>query len=304
MEFGKVRPEQLPAIDFGLPPDPEFTTAVLQAAGPAGQLQVYVGCPTWAHKEWKGLLYPPKTKDADYLAEYARQFNSVELNATFYRVFDEAAISKWKTKVAASPGFKFCPKFSQSITHIRRLRNARDITTAFYEGILAFGEHLGPLFLQLSDSFTPKSYADLKYYLEDLPVDVPVFTELRDSNWFSQQQAREAAFTLMNRLNIGAVITDAPGRRDGVHLYLPTPHAFIRFVGNDLLPSDYLRIDEWVGRISQWQQQGLQSLHFFVHQHDERTTPMLADYLIAQLNKHLGLTLKRPHLALPAQRLF
>ncbi|WP_462265992.1 DUF72 domain-containing protein [Mucilaginibacter sp.] len=304
MEFGKVRPEQLAAIDFSLPPDPEMTTAVLASAKPVQQLQVYVGCPTWAHKEWKGFLYPAKTKDTNYLTEYARQFNSVELNATYYRIFDEAAIGTWREKAAINPGFKFCPKFSRSISHVRRLKNSGDLTTAFYEGILAFGPHLGPLFLQLSDSFTPKSYADLRSFLEDLPVDVPVFTELRDEAWFADHRARDAAFGLMHNLNIGAVITDTPGRRDCVHLHLSTPHAFIRYVGNDLHPSDYLRMDAWVERIGQWQQQGLQSVHFFVHQHDEHTTPLTADYFIRQLNKHLGLNVKRPHLTMPEQKLF
>ncbi len=305
MEFGKVRPEQLAAIDFSLPPDPEFTTAVLKSAPRLSYpLPVYVGCPTWAHKEWKGFLYPAKTKDTDYLTEYARQFNSIELNATYYRVFNETDISKWKAKAEANPDFKFCPKFPQIISHLKRLKNVQELTTDFYRGILAFGEHLGPVFLQLSDTFSPKNYTDLSVFLKDLPVDVPAFVELRDEAWFSDSRAREAAFSLMHDLQIGAIITDVPGRRDCVHLYLPSPHAFIRFVGNDLHPTDYLRLDAWVERIVEWHRQGLQSLYFFVHQHDELTTPKTADYFIAQLNKRLDLKVKRPHLTLPQQQLF
>lgn len=304
MEFGKLRPEQIATVDFTLPPDPEMTTAVLKSATPVKQLQVHVGGPTWAHKEWKGFVYPPKTKDTDYLTEYAKQFNSIELNATYYRIFNEADISKWKAKTAGNPDFKFCPKFPQIISHLKRLKDVHELTTAFYEGILAFGEKLGPLFLQLSDSFTPKSYADLSAYLKDLPVDIPMFTELRDEAWFSDERARNAAFGLMHNLNIGSIITDASGRRDCVHLYLPTPHAFVRFVGNALHPTDYLRIDAWVQRIKEWQQQGLQSLYFFVHQPEEKTTPQLADYFITQLNKHLNLNLRRPRLQMPEQELF
>jgi uncharacterized protein YecE (DUF72 family) len=75
---------------------------------------------------------------------------------------------------------------------------------------------------------------------------------------------------------------------------LPTAHAFIRFVGNSLHPTDYARVDEWVERIKQWQQLGLQSVWFFMHQHDERYSPELADYVVEQFNKHLGLSLERP----------
>ncbi len=159
---------------------------------------------------------------------------------------------------------------------------------------MAFGDKFGPLFLQVGDNFTPKSLPDLKAYLENLPKDVPVFLELRHKEWFAIPENKQDIFNLLHQLNIGAVITDASGRRDVVHMELPTPHAFLRFVGNSLHPTDYVRVDEWVERIKQWQQMGLQSVWFFMHQHDERYSPELADYVIEQLNKHLGLSLQRP----------
>ena len=61
------------------------------------------------------------------------------------------------------------------------------------------------------------------------------------------------------------------------------PHAFIRFVGNSLHPTDYTRVDEWVERIIQWYKAGLQSVWFFMHQHDERYSPELADHVVAQV---------------------
>src|SRR5476649_2861361 len=192
------------------------------------------------------------------------------------------------------PGFKFCPKFSQSISHIRRLKNAEDMTTQYYEGILAFGDKLGPLFLQLSDNFTPKSFPELKAYLEQLRKDIPVFVELRHKEWFANDEVRQAAFNLFHELNIGAVITDASGRRDCVHMNLSTPHAFIRFVGNSLDRTDFIRVDELVGRIKQWRDMGLQTVWFFMHQHDERYSPELADYVSEQLNEKLRLKLQRP----------
>jgi uncharacterized protein YecE (DUF72 family) len=228
------------------------------------------------------------------LDEYVKHFDSIELNATFYNVYPAETISKWKDKAVANPDFKFCPKFSQSISHIRRLKNAEDVTTSFYAGIEAFGDKLGPLFLQLSDNFTPKSFPELKAYLQQLPTDVPVFVELRHKDWFAVPENRDQVFQMFSDLNIGAVITDATGRRDCVHMQLPTPHAFIRFVGNGLHPTDYTRVDEWVARIKQWASMGLQSVWFFMHQHDEQFSPKLSDYVVTELNKALGLNLKRP----------
>jgi len=127
-----------------------------------------------------------------------------------------------------------------------------------------------------------------------LPKDIPVFVELRHKEWFSIPEHSQKVFDLLHRLNIGAVITDASGRRDVVHMNLPTPHAFIRFVGNSLHATDYARVDEWVHRILQWRTQGLQSVWFFMHQHDERYSPELADYVVEKLNAALGTQLQRP----------
>jgi len=294
MEFGRVNPEELATVDFTLPPDPELTITTLKAAKSNQPLQVHVGCAKWGRKEWIGQIYPPKTKEANFLDEYVKHFDCIELNATFYNVYGPDTIAKWKAKAESNPHFKFCPKFSQSISHIRRLKNAEDITTSYYEGIMAFGDKLGPLFLQLSDNYTPKSFPELKAYLEQLPKDVPVFVELRHKEWFAVPENRDKVFAMLRDLNIGAVITDATGRRDVVHMNLPTPHAFIRFVGNGLHPTDYARVNAWVERIKQWQQLGLQSVWFLMHQHEEEFSPKLADYVVEKLNETLGTQLKRP----------
>ncbi|TFF30433.1 DUF72 domain-containing protein [Mucilaginibacter psychrotolerans] len=294
MEFGRVTEEQLNLVDFTLPPNPDFTLETLRNASNNQPLQVRAGCAKWGRKEWVGKIYPPKTKDANFLDEYVKHFNCIELNATFYQTYGAATISKWKEKADASPDFKFCPKFSQSISHIRRLKNAEEITTAYYEGIMAFGDKLGPLFLQLSDNYTPKSLPELTAYLESLPTDVPVFVELRHKDWFGVPENKEAVFNLFKRLNIGSILTDSSGRRDCLHMMLPTPHAFIRFVGNSLHPTDYSRCDEWVDRIVEWKELGLQSVWFFMHQHDERYSPELCDYVIDKLNQRLGTNLLRP----------
>jgi len=294
MEFGRVTPEELALADFTLPPDTALTIETLKTAKNGNPLRVHVGCAKWGRKEWVGQIYPPKTKEANFLDEYVKHFDCIELNATFYNIYSPEIIAKWRDKAGINSDFKFCPKFSQMISHIRRLKNAEELTTQYYKGILAFGDKLGPLFLQLGDNYTPKSFPDVKVYLENLPKDVPIFLEIRHKEWFSVKENSDQLFNLLRELNIGAVITDATGRRDVVHMNLPTPHAFIRFVGNGLHPTDYARVDEWVERIAQWKEMGLQSVWFFMHQHDEQYSPKLADYVVDQLNQKLGLSLKRP----------
>ncbi len=299
MQFGRVDSNQLPFIEVNLPADPPITSATLKNAGRQNDLQVHIGCSKWGRKEWRGLLYPPKTREADFLGEYAKHFNSIEFNATFYKIYGSDTIARWRDQVSANHDFKFCPKFAQRISHFRRLKNADEITTQYYEGIMAFGKHLGPLFLQLADNYLPKNFADMKTYLQQLPSDVPVFVEVRHKDWFTRPENFHQYFSLLQELNLGAVITDSVGRRDVLHMALPTPHAFVRFVGNGLHQTDYLRIDAWVEKIKIWREQGLQSLWFFVHQHDERHSPVLGDYIVKKLNEALGMKLKRPAFLIP-----
>src|SRR6476469_3095827 len=155
MEFGKVAQELIPQIDFTLPEDPKITKEILKSA-PKQKLEAYVGCAKWGRKEWVGQIYPQKTKEANFLDEYVKHFNCIEMNATFYKINSPAMIKKWKEKAEGAEGFKFCPKISRPISHIKRLKDADDLTTAFYEGIIEFKEFLGPIFLQLSDNFGPK----------------------------------------------------------------------------------------------------------------------------------------------------
>jgi uncharacterized protein YecE (DUF72 family) len=73
---------------------------------------------------------------------------------------------------------------------------------------------------------------------------------------------------------------------------LTVPKTFVRFVGNNLHATDYTRIDEWVLRIKHWLDNGLKELYFFMHQHDEKDSPELCNYVIEQLNKHCGTKLQ------------
>src|SRR3569833_2614971 len=106
MEFGRVETHELALIDFTLPPDPALTVNTLKAAKGKGDLQVHVGCAKWGRKEWLGKIYPPNTKEANFLDEYVKHFDSIELNATFYNVYTPEINTKKKKKTAGNPNFK------------------------------------------------------------------------------------------------------------------------------------------------------------------------------------------------------
>lgn len=292
MDFGKLTDEQLVSVDFTLPPDGAQTAITLNGLVPIPNPQFYVGCAKWGRKEWVNMIYPPKVKEANFLDEYVKHFNSIELNAVFYSIPKADLIRKWKDKADgnAKKGFLFCPKFSRTISHIKRLKDADLATDQYLSSIYEFGEYLGPCFLQLGDNFSPTNFDILESYLEKLPKDLKVFLEVRHQNWFADPISRKQLFEMINRVGKGAILTDASGRRDCLHMELTIPEVFIRFVGNGLAhqASDFARVDDWVLRLKGWLDKGLEKVYFFLHQHDEKDTPILANYTIQQFNKHLG----------------
>lgn len=295
MEFGHLSIKELDSIQFSLPEDSAFTKEIQLSFLNHSTPQIYVGCAKWGRKEWVGKIYPEGTKEAKFLDYYVRHFNSIELNATHYRIYGPSTISNWAAK-ASNKDFKFCPKTPQAISHYSDLISprAKQLTDEFLKGIIAFKEHLGPIFLQVSEKFSPSKKDNLIAYLKDLPEDLQFFVELRHPGWFSDKKVSENLFQSLRELKVGAVITDTAGRRDCLHMELTLPKAFIRFVGNNLHPTDYSRIDLWVSRLKDWLNKGLQELYFFMHQPDEQFSPELCNYVVEQMNKHCNSQLIKP----------
>src|SRR5690242_6238780 len=292
MDFGKVPTEELDKVDFSLPAEPAGNKKILKGK-PAKNAKVYLGCAKWGRPEWVGKIYPFKTKEKDFLQHYVHHYNSIELNATHYRIWGEAGIKKWAEK-AKGMDFKFCPKMFQGVTHRGSLAGKEFVTNEFFRGIMGFGEHLGPVFIQVSDGFSPKRKEELFTYLRSLPTDLQFFMEVRHPDWFSKEKEREAFFEFLREHRIGAVITDTAGRRDCAHMNLTVPKAFIRYVGNSLHKTDYSRCDVWVDRMKYWLDKGMEELYFFMHMHDEATSPELTVYLVDKMNKECGLNLIKP----------
>jgi uncharacterized protein YecE (DUF72 family) len=292
MEFGRLTEKELDKVDFGLPQEPQANKLVLKGKK-AKAPTVHIGCAKWGRKEWIGKIYPKGTKDANFLEHYVKHYNAIELNATHYQVYGPEAIGKWAAK-ASGLKFKFCPKVPQIISHYSGFNNVDNLTTSFLEGIFAFKENLGPIFLQVSEKYSPKQSEKLFKYLESLPTDLQFFLEVRHQDWFADKTIRKELFDTLRSLKIGAVITDTSGRRDCAHMELTVPKAFIRYVGNSLHKTDYTRTDEWIERMKYWFDKGLEELYFFMHMHDEAYSPELTVYLVDKMNEQCGLDLMKP----------
>lgn len=299
MEFGWVPDNELHTVDFSLPPEPAGNMKVLGGIKHPYP-RIYIGCARWGTPQWIGKIYPPNTKEKDFLSHYVQHFNCIELNATHYKVNDQAAITKWKVK-AGDRDFLFCPKMFKGVTHQGSLLNKQAVTTEFLQGIRAFEDNLGPIFIQLSDAFGPERRDELFTYLHSLPNDMNFFLELRHPEWFINEKLRRELFNNLYQLKIGAIITDTAGRRDCAHMHLTIPRAFIRYVGNNMHPTDFTRIDAWVERIKLWLDNGLQQLFFIMHMEEELCAPEMSIYMADKIKVVCGIEVQKPAFISPGE---
>lgn len=297
MRFGAVPDQLLSTLNLRLPPEPVRNAVVLPGT-PAASPNVYVGAATWGTTEWNGKIYPVKTPTTKFRQLYPRYFNTIELDATYYNIYPPEVLQQWAAP-AAGLNFKFCPKFPQSISHHSGFQNIEGETETFLESIKAFGDQLGPAFLQVSENFAPQQKGALYNYLAALPVGFSYFLEVRHPGWFSSAAQADELFQTLNALHIGLVITDTPGRRDLVHMQLPVPRLFLRFVCNGLHATSFNRTDAWVQQIKSWLDRGLQEAHIFLHPGHDAAVPELAQYWVHQLNQTCKLHLKAPTLLQP-----
>jgi uncharacterized protein YecE (DUF72 family) len=296
MEFGKLPTEsldlKLPQFDLSLPTDDPRSWVALKKAIPGPNLvrqkpRIGIGTPVWGVKKWVGKIYPKGTESQDFLYHYSRQFNSIELNSTHYHTPDEETIKRWRE--VTPEGFKFNVKFLQRISHRQPLNSRSQIAQEFIKRAMQLEDRLGITFLQLPPTFSPRDLGDLRTFLRDLPAGFPIAVEVRNEGFFEGHRLIAPLYDLLAAHGAHVVITDVAGRRDVLHLSLPTSRVLVRFIGNDLHPTDYTRIADWVQRLKMWTQLGLQQVEFFVHQPEDVNAPDLASDLIEGLNTHLGL---------------
>ena len=295
MKFGSVSNPEL--IDFSIPADHPDTKASLNKLK-SKKFEAYVGCAKWNKTDLKNF-YPKGTKDE--LAYYTTQFNSIELNATFYRLFPVAQFIKWKENTPK--GFKFFPKLGQDISHWGRLKDTEKLVDQYIEHVAHLEDKLGMPFLQMHDNFSPKDIDRVRTFLDYWPAKFPLAVEFRHTDWYNNSDIAKEIYAILEKKKMANVLVDTAGRRDLMHMRVTSQTAFVRYVGANHV-SDYKRLDEWVKRIASWKGQGLQKLYFFVHQNIEEASPLLSAYFIEKLNKEIGTSLIIPKTQNPSGDLF
>jgi uncharacterized protein YecE (DUF72 family) len=213
--------------------------------------EVRVGCSGWNYQHWRdGVFYPPRLPPRKWLDHYAQHFDTVEVNATFYRLPRTSAVANWVA--LTPPGFVFAIKMSRYVTHVKRLRDLKPSLELFYRTIapLVGTSKLGPVLWQFPSSFH-RNDERLLAALGELPGGRHAF-EFRHPSWFVAE-----IYALLRLHGAALVIGDDPRRPFQTH-ELTAGWTFIRFHhGHRGRRGNYSEreLDEWAARIEGWRRE-------------------------------------------------
>jgi uncharacterized protein YecE (DUF72 family) len=165
--------------------------------------KIHVGCSGWVYKHWRGLFYPEDLPQRRWFERYAEEFDTVEINASFYRLPLVSTFEGWRVK--APSGFRYSLKVNRFITHMKKLLDCRDEVDRFIALARPLGDELGPLLYQLPPSLH-KNLERLDTFLSWLPDDLEQVVEFRHKSWYDEE-----VVDLLNRHGVGFVAHDLKG---------------------------------------------------------------------------------------------
>jgi uncharacterized protein YecE (DUF72 family) len=132
----------------------------------------------WSYTFWRKNFYPENLSSKEFLAYYATQFNTVEVDSTFYRIPRKQSVVDWKQQTPS--GFLFSLKFPKIITHVKMLKDCQEEARVFLDRVGLLQEKLGPLLLQFPFSFGNEHVPILREFLDTLPKEHRYIVEIRN----------------------------------------------------------------------------------------------------------------------------
>ncbi len=183
--------------------------------------KIRIGTSGWHYADWPGRFYPEKLPKSKWFEHYAKEFDTVEINNTFYQLPKETTFQNWHKQ--APRNFLFTVKANRFITHIKRLKEPQEPLDRFFKGALLLKENLGPVLYQLPPSFH-KDPGRLESFLKVLPKGKIAVFEFRHESWFSDD-----TYNLLDDFNAAFCIHDMPGMK--VPRVVTSDIIYVRFHG-------------------------------------------------------------------------
>ena len=195
-----------------------------------------IGASSWSAPSWEGVFYPKGTIPADYLPHYSKEFDTVEVDATFYRTPSTRMVDAWRERTPAN--FLFAAKVPQVVTHEKLLVDCEEEMQAFLRVMDRLGDKLGPLLFQFryfkkAEFPEPDLFLDrLEKFLPTLPEGPRFAVEVRNKNFVTVR-----LLDLLRRHRVSLALIDHPWfyridhlmTREGI---LTTDFVYLRWLGD------------------------------------------------------------------------
>ena len=238
-----------------------------------------LGTSSWSSEDWVGAFYPPGTPPANFLAEYSKHFDTVEVDATFYRTPSTSMVRNWRERTPA--GFVFAAKFPQLITHEKVLRDCSAELREFLSAMELLGDKLGPLLLQFP-YFNKRAFprledflARLAPFLKELPKGLACAVEVRNKYWLN-----ERLLDLLRNHKVALALVDHPwmplvSQLTAKHDVVTADFTYIRWLGDRkgieektqhwdrIIIDREEQMETWIPAIRQLLQRGVRILGYF-----------------------------------------
>lgn len=214
-------------------------------------MSVNIGTSGWSYEHWNGILYPHGSRPWERLGYYVQQYQTVELNSSFYRWPAPAAFKSWQKRLP--PGFLISIKAPRNLTHSKKLyapeRWIERIKSCWHE----LGDKRAVLLIQLSPNFA-FDFERLRYFLQQVPPWIKMTIEFRHESWH-----QECVFNLLEQYATAYCIMSGAHLR--CVLRATAPFVYVRMHGPDqqhLYAGSYSEADLnwWASRIREWEGQG------------------------------------------------
>jgi len=184
-------------------------------------VSVFIGTSGWTYGHWKGIFYPAELAKSRWFDYYASRFNAVEINATFYRAFQEQTYQKWKER--APHGFGYVLKAPKVITHQELLKDAEAEIQSFYRSAQLLEETFEMILLQVAPN-QPYDLGLLQCALQAFPDPSRIAVEFRHERWFNREVEGLLA-------SLGAVYCNVDSPRQQLTEVLTSDRAYLRLHG-------------------------------------------------------------------------
>lgn len=210
----------------------------------------YIGTSGWKYKHWKGTFYPEDLKDKDEFDYYARHFNTVEINSSFYHLPAATTFEGWNSKSPAS--FTYAVKVSRYITHLKKLKIEKDSIDLFLSRVSHLENKEGPLLFQLPPGWR-LNMERFRSFLAVLPKGRRYVFEFREPSWYNEEVYEE-----MTRKNCAFCIYELAGHQSPLVATADFIYVRLHGPGANKYQGSYSKrqLNTWAKRCRKWSEEG------------------------------------------------